>query len=101
MADNTTIEESVNTTMTTKSPQEILYQSSGAITAVIVIGIIIIFTLVLVILKHYNRQSRLKRELAPKSSKQLSSPLPQTGIATSRPTSQVSSSSNIPLERKY
>ncbi|XP_072404465.1 noncompact myelin-associated protein isoform X1 [Chiloscyllium punctatum] len=88
------------TTMATKSPEEILYQSSGAIVAVIVIGVIIILTLVLLTLKHYNRQSRLKRDLAPKSSKQLSNPLPQTGLDNSRQTSQVSSSLNIPLERK-
>ncbi|XP_078423214.1 noncompact myelin-associated protein [Cetorhinus maximus] len=99
MAFNTT-GGNVNTTMTTKSPQEILYQSSGAIVAVIVIGVIIIFTLVLVTLKHCNRQNRLKRELAPKSSKHPSSPHAKASITTSRPTSQVSSSSNIQLERK-
>uniref|UniRef100_UPI00398EFF75 noncompact myelin-associated protein n=1 Tax=Pristiophorus japonicus TaxID=55135 RepID=UPI00398EFF75 len=90
-----------STTVTTKSPEEILYQSSGAIVAVIVIGVIIIFTLVLVIVKYYNRQNRLKRELAPKSSRQLSNPFPQISIAGSRPTSLVSISSSIPLERKY
>ncbi|XP_067863112.1 noncompact myelin-associated protein [Heptranchias perlo] len=99
MAANTTTAGYFNTT--TKSPEEILYQSSGAIVAVIVIGIIIIFTLVVVILKYCNRQNRLKRELAPKSSKQPSNLLAQTNIAGSRPTSLVSISSNIPLERKY
>ncbi|XP_051892122.1 noncompact myelin-associated protein [Pristis pectinata] len=101
MAASSTTDENFNTTLTTRSPQEILYQSSGAIVAVIVIGIIIIFTLVLFLLKHYNRQNRLKRDLAPKSSRHPSLPPPTTNIPVSRPTSLVSVSSNIPLERKY
>ncbi|XP_078094039.1 noncompact myelin-associated protein [Mustelus asterias] len=99
MAANTT-EGNVNITMTTRSPEEILYQSSGAIVAVIVIGVIVILTLVLVTVKHYNRQNRLKRELAPKSSKNLSSPFGKSSLTTSTPISQISGSSNIPLERK-
>ncbi|XP_072357220.1 noncompact myelin-associated protein isoform X1 [Scyliorhinus torazame] len=100
MAANTT-EGIVNATMATKSPEEILYQSSGAIVAVIVIGVIIIFTLVLVTVKHCNRQNRLKSELAPKSSKHRSSPFPKSSLTTSTPISQISSSLSIPMERKY
>ncbi|XP_072103207.1 noncompact myelin-associated protein [Mobula birostris] len=100
METSTATDENVNTTLPTRSPQEILYQSSGAIVAVIVIGIIIIFTLVLFLLKHYNRQNRLKRDLAPKSSRSPSLPPLSTNVS-SRPTSLVSVSSNIPLERKH
>uniref|UniRef100_A0A8C8VQT2 Non-compact myelin associated protein n=1 Tax=Pelusios castaneus TaxID=367368 RepID=A0A8C8VQT2_9SAUR len=57
------------TNVTTKSQEEILYQSSGAIVAAIVVGVIIIFTGVLLMLKMYNRRMRTKRELEPKSTK--------------------------------
>ncbi|XP_007902433.2 noncompact myelin-associated protein [Callorhinchus milii] len=89
------------TSATSKTPEQMLYQSSGAIVAAIVIVIIILFTLVVVVLKHCNRQNRIRRELAPKASKQASNPFAQSSIAGSRPTSLVSISSNIPLERKY
>uniref|UniRef100_A0A8C9EZ59 Non-compact myelin associated protein n=1 Tax=Pavo cristatus TaxID=9049 RepID=A0A8C9EZ59_PAVCR len=55
--------------VTTRSQEQSLYQSSGAIVAAIVVGVIIIFTVVLLILKAYNRHMRGKRELEPKSSK--------------------------------
>ncbi|XP_021231377.1 noncompact myelin-associated protein [Numida meleagris] len=55
--------------VTTKSQEQSLYQSSGAIVAAIVVGVIIVFTVVLLILKTYNRHVRGKRELEPKSSK--------------------------------
>ncbi|XP_008937251.1 PREDICTED: noncompact myelin-associated protein, partial [Merops nubicus] len=55
--------------VTTKSQEPSLYQSSGAIVAAIVVGVIIIFTVVLLILKTYNRRMRVKRELEPKPSK--------------------------------
>ncbi|XP_026512837.1 noncompact myelin-associated protein [Terrapene carolina triunguis] len=57
------------TNVTTKSQEEILYQSSGAIVAAIVVGLIIIFTVVLLMLKTYNRHMRAKRELEPTSTK--------------------------------
>uniref|UniRef100_A0A8C6X9A9 Non-compact myelin associated protein n=2 Tax=Naja naja TaxID=35670 RepID=A0A8C6X9A9_NAJNA len=55
--------------VTTKSREQILYQSSGAIVAAIVVGVIVIFTTVLLILKTYNRHMRIKRELEPKNAK--------------------------------
>ncbi|NXD84533.1 NCMAP protein, partial [Halcyon senegalensis] len=55
--------------VTTKSQEPSLYQSSGAIVAAIVVGVIIIFTVVLLILKTYNRRMRVKRELEPKPTK--------------------------------
>ncbi|NXS36050.1 NCMAP protein, partial [Pomatostomus ruficeps] len=55
--------------VTTKSQEQILYQSSGAIVAAIVVGVIVIFTVVLLILKTYNRRMRVRRELEPKASK--------------------------------
>ncbi|XP_019354411.1 noncompact myelin-associated protein isoform X3 [Alligator mississippiensis] len=60
--------------VTTKSRDQILYQSSGAIVAAIVVGVIIIFTVVLLLLKTYNRRMRVKRELEPKSSKATTPP---------------------------
>ncbi|KFQ24681.1 Noncompact myelin-associated protein [Mesitornis unicolor] len=55
--------------VTTKFQEQSLYQSSGAIVAAIVVGVIVIFTVVLLILKTYNRRMRVKRELEPKPSK--------------------------------
>ncbi|NWU95292.1 NCMAP protein, partial [Upupa epops] len=55
--------------VTTKSQEQSLYQSSGAIVAAIVVGVIIIFTVVLLVLKAYNRRMRVKRELEPKATK--------------------------------
>lgn len=54
---------------TTRSQGLSLYQSSGAIVAAIVVGVIVVFTVVLLILKAYNRHMRGKRELEPKGSK--------------------------------
>ncbi|NWI68030.1 NCMAP protein, partial [Todus mexicanus] len=53
--------------VTTKAQEQSLYQSSGAIVAAIVVGVIIIFTAVLLVLKTYNRRMRVKRELEPKA----------------------------------
>nr|XP_057947352.1 noncompact myelin-associated protein [Doryrhamphus excisus] len=55
-----------NTTSTsniTKSKEQILIQSSGAMIAVIVIGIIIILTVVLFVLKTYNKRTHASRLL--------------------------------------
>ncbi|NXF78750.1 NCMAP protein, partial [Sclerurus mexicanus] len=65
-------QNSVN--VTTKSQEQSLYQSSGAIVAAIVVGVIVIFTVVLLILKTYNRHMRVKRELEPKPSKAAMAP---------------------------
>ncbi|NWR48685.1 NCMAP protein, partial [Regulus satrapa] len=59
----------VSVNVTIKSQEQNLYQSSGAIIAAIVVGVIIIFTAVLLILKTYNRRTRVRRELEPKASK--------------------------------
>ncbi|XP_065713394.1 noncompact myelin-associated protein [Patagioenas fasciata] len=60
--------------VTAKSQEQSLYQSSGAIVAAIVVGVIIIFTVVLLILKTYNRRMRVKRELEPKATKPVMPP---------------------------
>ncbi|NXC41941.1 NCMAP protein, partial [Penelope pileata] len=71
--------------VTTKPQEQSLYQSSGAIVAAIVVGVIIIFTAVLLILKTYNRRMRVKRELEPKSSKTaMPPPLGQHSISISQ-----------------
>ncbi|NXK91978.1 NCMAP protein, partial [Formicarius rufipectus] len=72
--------------MTTKSQEQSLYQSSGAIVAAIVVGVIIIFTVVLLILKTYNRHMRVKRELEPKASKAaMPPPLGQNSHSLAQP----------------
>ncbi|XP_044290779.1 noncompact myelin-associated protein [Varanus komodoensis] len=78
---------SPSTNVTTKSQEQILYQSSGAIVAAIVVGVIVIFTTVLLLLKTYNRHMRTKRELEPKNAKvTIPSMLEQSGHGTGRST---------------
>ncbi|KAH0631220.1 hypothetical protein JD844_005450 [Phrynosoma platyrhinos] len=73
--------------VTTKSQEQILYQSSGAIVAAIVVGVIVIFTVVLLLLKMYNRRMRAKRELEPKNTKTTIPPtLGKSGNNTGRNT---------------
>ncbi|XP_043118761.1 noncompact myelin-associated protein [Puntigrus tetrazona] len=75
-----------NTTVVTKSREQILTQSSGAMIAVIVIGIIIILTFLLIVLKTYNRRTHANRMLAGGSSKprkKVSSTTTNTNLAMS------------------
>ncbi|NXQ44931.1 noncompact myelin-associated protein [Catharus ustulatus] len=88
-------ELSVN--VTTKSQEQILYQSSGAIIAAIVVGVIIIFTVVLLILKTYNRRTRARRELEPKASK-LAVPPPVGQQSHSHSLAQQPSVTFIPVD---
>ncbi|XP_053701330.1 noncompact myelin-associated protein isoform X2 [Synchiropus splendidus] len=69
----------LNTTIATKSRQQILIQSSGAMIAVIVIGIIIILTILLLILKTYNRCTHASRVLGHSGG---SKPRPKTSQST-------------------
>ncbi|NXX48266.1 NCMAP protein, partial [Tricholaema leucomelas] len=55
--------------LTTKPQEQSLYQSSGAIVAAIVLAVIVVFTVVLLTLKTYNRRMRVRRELEPKATK--------------------------------
>nr|XP_045006818.1 noncompact myelin-associated protein [Jaculus jaculus]XP_045006819.1 noncompact myelin-associated protein [Jaculus jaculus]XP_045006820.1 noncompact myelin-associated protein [Jaculus jaculus] len=55
--------------------EDFLYKSSGAIVAAIVVVVIIVVAGVLILLKMYNRRTRMRRELEPKSPK---SPAPPT-----------------------
>ncbi|KAG7328589.1 hypothetical protein KOW79_008533 [Hemibagrus wyckioides] len=57
------------TTAVTKSREQILIQSSGAMIAVIVIGIIFILGILLIILKAYNKKMHTRRILGGTSSK--------------------------------
>ncbi|XP_073683584.1 noncompact myelin-associated protein [Garra rufa] len=72
-----------NTTIVTKSKEQILTQSSGAMIAVIVIGIIIILTFLLIVLKTYNRRTHAKRMLSNKPRKKVSSTTMNTNLAMS------------------
>ncbi|XP_034015588.1 noncompact myelin-associated protein [Thalassophryne amazonica] len=75
-----------NTTAITKSKEQILIQSSGAMIAIIVIGIILILAVILIILKTYNRKMHISRVLGA------------NGKTKSRPkTSQTTGQSNLPL----
>ncbi|XP_053701329.1 noncompact myelin-associated protein isoform X1 [Synchiropus splendidus] len=76
----------LNTTIATKSRQQILIQTqccsstgSGAMIAVIVIGIIIILTILLLILKTYNRCTHASRVLGHSGG---SKPRPKTSQST-------------------
>ncbi|KAJ7989253.1 hypothetical protein DPEC_G00317570 [Dallia pectoralis] len=76
---------STNTTTTTKSKEQILTQSSGAMIAIIVVGIIIFLTIIFLILKTYNRQTHASRVLGagskrPKRQKTTSTSTIQTSM---------------------
>lgn len=68
-----------NTTFLTKSTEQILIQSSGAMIAVIVIGIIIILAVLLIILKTYNKRTHESRLLGSRTG---SKPRPKTSQST-------------------
>ncbi|XP_077152246.1 noncompact myelin-associated protein isoform X2 [Ranitomeya variabilis] len=95
---NTTLSP-VNTTA--KSQEQILYQSAGAIVAAIVVGVIIIFSLVLISLKMYNRRTRTERELGLKSTKTTNTPSTRAHHSSiSQPTSVSSVPPDIHLENR-
>ncbi|KAG7511033.1 noncompact myelin-associated protein [Solea senegalensis] len=81
---NTTLPQ--NTTAVTKSQEQILIQSSGAMIAVIVIGIILILAILLIILKTYNRFTHTSRILGSNS-----------GSKQRGKMSQSTGQSNVPL----
>ncbi|XP_048357025.1 noncompact myelin-associated protein [Sphaerodactylus townsendi] len=75
------------TNVTTKSQEQVLYQISGAIVAAVVVGVIVVFTVVLLLLKMYNRNMRTQRELEPKNAKaSIPSTSGQNSNSTGRPT---------------
>ncbi|XP_072465432.1 noncompact myelin-associated protein isoform X2 [Notamacropus eugenii] len=82
---------------TAMSTEDFLYKSSGAIVAAIVIGVIIIFTVVLILLKMYNRKMRMRRELEPKSPKP-TSPASSTGQPGNNSFSQPTTVTFIPVD---
>ncbi|XP_030074420.1 noncompact myelin-associated protein [Microcaecilia unicolor] len=92
-----TSEEMVNGTSLppTRSPEQIMYQSAGAIVAAIVIGVIIIFTLILTAVKLYNRHTRTEMELKSKSTKKVTTP---NSVGQSSFTSQPTSLTSIPQD---
>ncbi|XP_069051525.1 noncompact myelin-associated protein [Lepisosteus oculatus] len=65
---------------TTMSREQILIQSSGAMIAVIVIGITIILGIILIILMIYNRKTRVSRVLGTRSRKKMWSSTAQTNL---------------------
>ncbi|KAJ1176481.1 hypothetical protein NDU88_001761 [Pleurodeles waltl] len=90
--------------MTTLSREQILYQSSGAIVAAIVVGVIIIFTLVLIALKMYNRNLRTEREFGSQNtnttkSRKTPSATGKTSVG-SQPTTVSSTPVDIHLENR-
>ncbi|KAK2843726.1 hypothetical protein Q7C36_011941 [Tachysurus vachellii] len=78
------------TTAVTKSREQILIQSSGAMIAVIVIGIIFILGLLLIILKTYNKMMHTRRMLSGTSRK----PRKNTTSTTTMTTLQMTSLQN-------
>ncbi|KAM9036305.1 noncompact myelin-associated protein [Antechinus flavipes] len=82
---------------TAMSTEDFLYKSSGAIVAAIVVGVIIIFTVVLILLKMYNRKMRMRRELEPKSPKP-TAPASPTGQPSNNSVSQPTTVTFIPVD---
>ncbi|XP_056446933.1 noncompact myelin-associated protein [Gadus chalcogrammus] len=67
----------------TKSQEQILIQSSGAMVAVIVLGVIIILAILLIILKTYNKHTHVSRMLGTSKSRQK---LSSASTAVTQPT---------------
>ncbi|XP_047467605.1 noncompact myelin-associated protein [Mugil cephalus] len=82
-----------NTTNVTKTKEQILIQSSGAMIAVIVIGIIIVFAFLLIILKTYNRRTHASRVLGATGGSKPRPKLSQSTIQTGLPLDTVPISS--------
>ncbi|KAM3595398.1 uncharacterized protein V6R79_022866 [Siganus canaliculatus] len=100
---NTTILS--NETAITKSREQILIQSSGAMIAVIVIGIIIVLTILLIILKTYNRRTHVSRVLGPSSKprqkmSQYTVPMPMSTVGVNSVSGSISNS-NVPSESSF
>ncbi|XP_052351638.1 uncharacterized protein LOC118368540 [Oncorhynchus keta] len=84
-----------NTTITTKSKEQILTQSSGAMIAVIVIGIIILLTILLVILRTYNRRTHASRVLGTGSKGPPRQKMSSSTVQTSMPLGSFALSSSM------
>ncbi|XP_041810169.1 noncompact myelin-associated protein [Chelmon rostratus] len=82
---NTTVPS--NTTAVTKSKEQILIQSSGAMIAVIVIGLIIILAILLIILKTYNRRTHVSRVLGASGGSKPRQKMSQSTVQSSMPLS--------------
>ncbi|KAJ8289467.1 hypothetical protein GJAV_G00001630 [Gymnothorax javanicus] len=86
---------STNTTeslVPTKSREQLLIQSSGAMIAVIVIGIFIILTVVLIIVKIYHRCTQTSRLMGRSKKSRTKSSMYHTNLQTARATSSASGS---------
>ncbi|KAM9340948.1 noncompact myelin-associated protein [Symphorus nematophorus] len=88
---NTTVHS--NATAITKSREQILIQSSGAMIAVIVIGIIIILAFLLIVLKTYNRRTHVSRVLGASGGSKPRQKMSQSTVQSSMPLSPVGVSS--------
>lgn len=84
-----------NTTITTKSKEQILTQSSGAMIAVIVIGIIILLTILLVTLRTYNRRTHASRVLGTGSKGPPRQKMSSSTVQTSMPLGSFALSSSM------
>ncbi|XP_066573385.1 noncompact myelin-associated protein [Amia ocellicauda] len=73
----------VTNSTTTKSREQMIYQSAGAMIALIVIGITIILCILLIILKTCNRKTRTSRILGTTRRKKTTSSTAQTNLAMS------------------
>ncbi|XP_049917196.1 noncompact myelin-associated protein [Epinephelus moara] len=82
---NTTVPS--NTTAVTKTKEQILIQSSGAMIAVIVIGLIIILAILLIILKTYNRRTHAARVLGASGGSKPRPKMSQSTVQSSMPLS--------------
>ncbi|KAK5857524.1 hypothetical protein PBY51_010764 [Eleginops maclovinus] len=71
----------------TKTQEQILIQSSGAMIAVIVVGIVIILAILLIILKTYNRRTHVSRVLGANGGHKPRPKLSQSTVQSSMPLS--------------
>ncbi|KAI4803730.1 hypothetical protein KUCAC02_025379 [Chaenocephalus aceratus] len=82
---NTTVPS--NTTAVTKTNEQILIQSSGAMIAVIVVGTILILAILLIILKTYNRRTHVSRVLGGNGGPKPRPKLSQSTVQSNMPLS--------------
>eukprot|EP00066_Takifugu_rubripes_P027255 XP_011616521.1 PREDICTED: noncompact myelin-associated protein [Takifugu rubripes] len=95
-----------NTTTVTKSKEQILIQSSGAMIALIVIGIIVILAILLIAMKTYNRRTHVSRVLGPSSGsksrqKRTQSTMPLNTMGITSVSGSIANSSHPALESRF
>ncbi|KAK9533782.1 hypothetical protein VZT92_008879 [Zoarces viviparus] len=87
------VTNTTNTSTITKTKEQILIQSSGAMIAVIVLGLIVILAILLIILKTYNRRTHESRVLGARGGSKPRPKVSQSTVNTSIPLTTIGISS--------